>query len=202
MPNWCNNHLKVIGPKREILRFVNESKGKSPWSHDGEDENILNFYSHIPFPEGLVKGIFDDETYNRVGYKWEHSNFGCKWGACQADICSQSDNEVMYGFDTAWSPPDEWLEFVSGIYPKLTFELTYYEPGEGYRGLTRIKDGEVLEEEDFTGDEYYIWTCMNDKEEWEYMKENMEEEEVKKYERSAKRREAKIHGGHRVRSCA
>lgn len=48
-----------------------------------------------------------------------------------------------YSFQSAWSPPVEWLEKVARDYPGLYFRLKYEKTGVGFVGVATAKEGKV-----------------------------------------------------------
>ena len=46
---------------------------------------------------------------------------------------------LIYQFDTAWSPPMEFLQAVAKQLPALTCILEYEEPGMAYKGLAKFQ---------------------------------------------------------------
>ena len=117
MPNWCNNQLAVRGPAPEVQRFKEQALGHSPWeASEGTAEiepDPLNFHSLVPVPEELVKA-----GYNESAQLWEKAHWGCKWGADNTEIVEECGGYVAYAFDTAWSPPLEFLREVSRQCPR------------------------------------------------------------------------------------
>jgi hypothetical protein len=146
MPNWCSNKLTVSGPDEDVRSFVTKAVGHSPWSETPEkveaaqSAQALNFHSLVPIPDDVLAA-----GYEVAGYQWELANWGSKWGACESAIVSDWDGTVGYAFDTAWSPPLQFLERVAKHWPSLTFILEYEEGGEGFKGLAKFQ-GEAHED--------------------------------------------------------
>ncbi|MBI3852721.1 MAG: hypothetical protein HY298_20905 [Verrucomicrobia bacterium] len=139
MPNWCNNKLAVYGPHEDVKRFQEQAVGHSPW-HTGENPNVLNFHSLVPIPAAVIAA-----GYEAAGYDWERNHWGCKWGACHAEVLDEWEGHLTCAFDTAWSPPLAFLEKLGPQWPTLIFLLDYEEMGMGFKGLCKIK-GEVVED--------------------------------------------------------
>lgn len=81
-------------------------------------------------------------------YTWRLVHWGTKWDLSE-DIDVVMDykkREIVYRFDTAWSPPTAWVTGVSKKYPTLVFRLEYEESGCDFEGHVVIKRGAVLEE--------------------------------------------------------
>lgn len=75
-------------------------------------------------------------------HRWSVSNWGTKWNI-QAELHKESKCCLEYVFDSAWSPPIAFLEFVSKKFPNLEFELSYSEPGADFQGVANAKNGEL-----------------------------------------------------------
>lgn len=91
------------------------------------------------------------------GYHWCVNNWGCKWDLSLEDVML-SDCEATYWFDTAWSPPEEWLIKVAEDWPGLSFSLHFHEPGLAFAGTIDILDGTVVEQ--------YLWDANRNSEEY------------------------------------
>jgi len=123
MPNWCNNSLKITGDTKQLKSFAKKAKG------DGTDLSLDKLF---PLPKKQEKNW----------YNWCVKNWGTKWDI-EATLSVEDKYELGYGFDSAWSPPVEAFEKISKKYPKLVFWLDYDEPSMGFKGMTRIQNGEV-----------------------------------------------------------
>ena len=154
MPNWCENTLWISGDASKVKEFVEKAKGEDT------DLSLNNF---VPTPEELLTGPApnlkrDDETdeehkarmqtlKDRYGYTdwfdWRIAHWGTKWDV-QAEVnYEEGDCSAVFTFDSAWSPPIEWLEAVSRLYPELHFSLKYDEPGMTFMGCARGSQGEI-----------------------------------------------------------
>ena len=52
--------------------------------------------------------------------------------------------EVVFHFDTAWSPPTPVIKNAAERFPALTFELRYFECGDCFNGLFCCSGGAVV----------------------------------------------------------
>ena len=138
MPNWCANKLTIRGPEADVRAFKDRAVGHSPWSRPEElvnvEPNVLNFHSLVPVPDEVLKA-----GYKAAGCDWEKQNWGCKWGAYETRIIDEWEGLVMYEFNTAWSPPMEFMETVAKKRPTLLFVLEYEEPGCAFKGLAKFQ---------------------------------------------------------------
>ena len=53
------------------------------------------------------------------------------------------DDRIDISFDTAWSPPLEWLKKASKIFKNLFFRIHYKEEGMGYEGVAKVNNGKL-----------------------------------------------------------
>ena len=119
---WENNR-KVMKTREEVIeylindRFTNLEEGK---------QAIEN------------KKKYGFETW----YEWNIANWGTKWDV-KAQLTEDTETLLEYSFDSAWSPPVEWLEKVSEFYPDLHFTLRYSESGCGFKGEATAENGSI-----------------------------------------------------------
>jgi hypothetical protein len=100
----------------------------------------------------LVKGevlAYLTKTYGASGwYAWNCENWGTKWDAGDAYLAGETDEELNYSYQTAWSPALPALLKGSEKYPELTFHVTFTEEGGGFAGLREFAKGECTREVD------------------------------------------------------
>lgn len=139
MPNWCTNKLAVYGPEADVIRFKEQAVGYEPWSHiKDQEQSGLNFHSLVPIPPEVLSAGYDP-----AGYDWEVVNWGCKWGAHDAELADEWEGHLTYTFSTAWAPPVPFLANLAPHWPTLLFLLDYEELGMGFKGITKVKDAVV-----------------------------------------------------------
>ena len=115
MANWCQNQLRINGDEKEIKKFKKQAKKR-------DTDLSLNNFIKIP------------KSQEKNWYNWCIKNWGTKWDI-EAGLGGADANELFYAFDSAWSPPTEWLKKVAKKYPKLKFSLKYDEEGVGIMGV-------------------------------------------------------------------
>ena len=164
MPNWCYNSLIVSGNKETLADFVSKTIIPTDKNDDWEDErgkftfNILH-----PLPKPLEGGFSplprkegeDDTQYKeRIAenirlygaedwYEWNIQNWGTKWNASSTSIQILEDDLFHVRFNTAWSPPIEWIKKIVPMYPELEFELTFDEESYAFCGKISAIEGEI-----------------------------------------------------------
>lgn len=126
MPNWCENHFAVEGPREEMDRFVLALQ-TNPLQVEFPPK--LTFNQLHPLPE--------EEKDN--WYDWHVENWGTKWDIDNTEPYDYNFDEdaanLFYDFDTAWGPPIEFVQKISQDFPKLLFTLKYHEPGMAFAGF-------------------------------------------------------------------
>ena len=118
MPNYITNilHLKA---KREILEKI------------CPDSKTFSFALTVPYPEDQQCKYADLE----LGNNWYIKNWGTKWNAINPSVTMKTATEITLTFDTAWSPPNIWLQKIHVMFPTLRFHLVWVDedfPTSGY----------------------------------------------------------------------
>jgi len=140
MPNWCWNHLEITGEEKQLHEFVEKS------TKDKEHE--FSFNGTCPMPKTLritagthlsfmekIKRYINIKLYGHDNwYNWSIANWGTKWDACESYISHDDIDYFAVSFQTAWSPPVQWIDNIMKDFPDLSFTLEYEEPGMGFGG--------------------------------------------------------------------
>ncbi len=151
MPNWCSNSLKISGTPEEISRLINGVKRLDEYSL-----SLLDAYFPCPAelmalpsrPQSPIAEQMVEKYGFRDWYDWCCERWGTKWPEFDMEIkYEEGASSVWLDFDTAWAPPIAGYAEISKQFPGLAFELSYDEPGIGFCGDAKIKNGEV--EDDF-----------------------------------------------------
>ena len=190
MPNHCNNRLTILGPPERVKAFVAKANGAQQrykassidihwWKEacnkakaQGEeppihpnlkiDTSVFSFHQLVPIPAATMK-----KAYYPDGYQAEHRLWGVKWGAYQVKLVYSNEKGAEYEFDTAWAPPEVFLERVSYKWPDLIFVCSWAEEFPT-RGRFIARNGEISENvseetqgqkppETLNDDDYYEW---------------------------------------------
>lgn len=136
MPNWCECTLSVAGSVEEVARFKLCVSVRSP-QDVGSSPPCLSFHSLVPQPELPGDGW----------YHWRLGHWGTKWEVNGAILVIDEPEFLQYSFDTAWSPPQEWLQAIGPQFPELSFRLFYAEGGGYFAGAVSVRGDEVTSEE-------------------------------------------------------
>lgn len=147
MPNWCANELTVKGPKAEMDKFLKAAEAKAGDTENSEATS-LSLNKLVPIPKGKEDNWYD----------WNIANWGTKWDVT-AELDRIKPNHSHFSFQSAWAPPLEAFDKISKLFPKLSFELTYDEPGMAFEGDILWKKGERVKESERSEGEYTGCLC-------------------------------------------
>lgn len=138
MPNWCENSVSVTGNSDSVKKFI-----ETVSSTDEEGNNIpLSFSTIVPEPHNPK----DNPDYD--WWNWRIDNWGTKWDLDQYTNVDFGNDWVYYFFDTAWSPPIEFLNAAAKNFPDLTFEILFGEAGMWFSGNFIWQDGILVSSEE------------------------------------------------------
>ena len=144
MPNWCLNCLEVSVSSADNIHILNNFI-----EFNNSDESELDFNKLIPIPDELEGTNTNQEKnqdlINKYGYDnwydWNINNWGTKWNACEVDSNKNNEMEIIYNFQTAWSPPVPWCTTLFDKYPELNIKLEYEEPAMNFGGYLSFENG-------------------------------------------------------------
>jgi len=157
MPNWCENTLKVRGKKKDLQAFIQKLEDAKE-----KDRDICIFRTFRPMPKAYAKVTSPNrdeklasELLEKYGasdwYNWANINWGTKWGCCDTSWLYKepmnTNHDGLYDiemyYQTAWSPGDDCLEEIFQELKKLSFFLSYEEPGMGFAGTLFVREGKT-----------------------------------------------------------
>ena len=150
MPNWCANELYIASKNKHTLDAFTKKVGLKDDKPDFDFGKILPEPDYekvevLPtFPDivGDKKPVKSDHAW----WDWRVQNWGTKWDACESHICNNDINFFCVSFETAWSPPIDWIDNIMENFPDLCFELEYEEPGMGFGGLLQAQYETIWED--------------------------------------------------------
>jgi len=116
MPNWCANTVTFRHKDRAQLERI--VKG-----YNGEGL----FKEFLPTPE------------SEDWYEWNVNHWGTKWDVSDNDVIDIWDDRVSISFDTAWAPPVEFYEHITGL--GFGVDAKFWEPGMEFAGYYTSEDG-------------------------------------------------------------
>lgn len=143
MPNWCENIVSVYGPEEVLALFKERAK---------EGDVPLSFTKLYPIPEELKEDW----------YTWNVDHWGTKWDLDEGTkVIYDEPTQIIYRFDTAWSPPEALFAHASGMFPDLTFQGSYSEPGMDFSGSFVHGNAETYPEVDLPSASSFVGMGMN-----------------------------------------
>ena len=153
MPNWCSNSLLVTTiennnkeSQEQLQDFIRKAKlhayeykndDGDTIKNDGSDLSMNQLY---PMPTKLIDKQPHKDPIS--WYSWRCEHWGTKWDIT-AYLEYEDEDCIEYSFDSAWSPPNNFIEKVSKDFPLLRFRLKYEEPGMCYMGVATSVNGNL-----------------------------------------------------------
>ena len=156
MPNWCDNSIKIKGPKDKIKKIWDEAQK--------EDKGLLSAIYPMPealedttspapkegTPQPLVDG-FDN------WYDWRVQNWGTKWDITLSDgdhglkFIDHEDGEAEINgwFMSAWSPPTGVMDKLLDDHNDIDVSMYYYEGGCDFMGCWDNGDDDCYAPSDY-----------------------------------------------------
>ena len=177
MPNWCMNRCVFSGPQAELTQLLNTMHGEAEvfdfskvmpmpaalrdihtggnkidgvdytaWRTEGEGDAAKSVGLST---EDLL--ALQEEYGASDWYEWANEHWGTKWGACDSEV-EEDAEQLTYDFNTAWGPPEPFLNILSAKFPTLRLLHMYAEPGASFGGTVRYVNGEQVEHESACGE--------------------------------------------------
>ena len=124
--------LRSWMPMPETYKTMDTTNAKRQQNKDESDEDYQKYCEEY---DAAVK--YQDDTYGVVGwYDYNLKTLGTKWdiqiNEFEPNCCIGEQSFVTFSFLTAWCPPDAWLKTLIEEFPKLTFDLSAFEPGNAF----------------------------------------------------------------------
>ena len=168
MPNWVDNVLTIKGEPQDIKKLKEQLAQPYSETIDSFDtttkqmvRQVINhdepfsFWNIVRPPEDKMDeyhtahGWSNGQETGRTPfnwYNWNLSNWGCKWDASQPQLSTDRETELVYTFNTPWSPPEAVMFSLSEQYPNTDMWLRYEEE-QGWGGVDHFINGEQETEE-------------------------------------------------------
>lgn len=167
MPNWVLSELIIRGSPEKLKEFVEYNK----YTDEDGDIRLLSADKYIPIPEDMLYGKCNDcgfkskdikecgqecpncgskntkDWYNNGGYEWCVDHWGSKWNF--VDVKMEEDDgesgEIIYNFNTAWSPMLPVIKAMSIKFMDLTFIYKVEEEAHSFMGYYVATKGCIQE---------------------------------------------------------
>ena len=136
---------KEIHYSNPVFAFWNIVAPTDLESYYGEEKHKTDL-------KDFVNSFNNAVAKNDNWYYWNLRNWGCKWDVAVQDgenwtdtRCEWTDaGDLMYHFNTPWSPAIEAITKLSSQFPTLEFDLEFEEE-QGWGGSMSLSDGEIVE---------------------------------------------------------
>ena len=154
--------IKAYWPMPEALEGTQSPSPDSPEPHPNWANLLAKGEMTQEWHDELVakrKEAWErnQQAMAEIGYAnwldWALANWGTKWSEYDlAYLNADSDSPVCddgsygYRFSTAWSPCERAIRNISTLFPTLTFQVIYDEPGMCFAGGFIYRNGELLAE--------------------------------------------------------
>ena len=153
MPNYSHNKLIIVKKDSEPSGLEFDKFISDNLINESESENmVLTFEGLMPVPKELMiktpqynedekeKAEINLKKYGaKDWYDWCVEHWGTKWNA-QTNKIKKTNNQISIYFDTAWAPPEPWLDKIAITYPNLEFEFHCSEESGSFDGKGIVKD--------------------------------------------------------------
>jgi hypothetical protein len=153
MPNWCFNNLTLRHSDSDAIKKLCDAynsgetmQGIVPCPQELRDTMSGCHPAGTPEQTALERRYVENtEKYGAADwYDWCLEKWGTKWDFGRRDgddfLSPDSDGAVRVQFETAWSPPIAFYEYLRQI--GYTVEAYYAEPGVGFCGSFDNESGE------------------------------------------------------------
>jgi hypothetical protein len=157
MPNYITNVLDVTGSWSQVKLFKKKVSRRNKGKKNSYDPDwIFDFEGTVPMPKSMhidcpahtneEKKIYAENRIKyRAGdwYEFGIKYFGTKWNACNAEQPEEIPDGFRFRFNTAWSPPSQWIEATAKQFPDLKFQDRWIDEGGGAGNIEVWTDGET-----------------------------------------------------------
>jgi len=202
MPNWITNILDVTGNTKDVKAFRNkiyklETATEKSWNHEiGDIYPVVDFNGTVPRPAEFETTTspcskeeeeLQAELIKKYGagnwYDWSVRFWGVKWNAGHADKVEKIECGLRFRFDTAWSPPIQWIYTTAQQFPSLKFIDHWLDEGGGCGQSTiYYEDGVVFrDDEESSEHNFRIEFDNNYKDEYELITKGKYKDVLEKY---------------------
>jgi hypothetical protein len=162
MPNWCDNSIKIKGPKDKIKKIWDEAQKEDKgllsaiYPMPNELEGTTSPSSSAKKPQPMIEG-FDN------WYDWRVQNWGTKWDITLSDgdhglkFIDHKDGEAEINgwFMSAWAPPTGVMDKLLDDHNDIDVSMYYYEGGCDFAGhYDNGSDTEVVPSEEGKSDDW------------------------------------------------
>lgn len=135
MPNWCNTSYVVTGDENEVCDLYEKMR-----SLEEREESLVE--------NGFGKTWLGN-LVTLLGGDWNTVYCRGEWEYIEKDEDGEGNVILRFSVTSAWSDPDDTINFLKRKYPSLAFYFIAEEPGMGYYATNDV-------EGDFFPERYYF----------------------------------------------
>jgi hypothetical protein len=158
MPNWCSNSGHIKG-EPTVIKTLWDIIHAGSMESDGHDARpaITALRPCPPDLTGTMSGFMSEENEEyaewvkqqesnkeKYGYAdwygWCVDNWGTKWTPDFSFEMSSCGTTISFQGDSAWSPPEELMRYITETYPVMV-EMSYIEESMGFVGCSIFHKG-------------------------------------------------------------
>ena len=146
MPNWCHNRVSFYAEnEQDVSKLKRIFESETPFNEiipSPDWKNTPNEKGELPVEElhrndkGEVMCAswnFPDGTNDDRWYHWNISNWGVKWDINKQEV-DEDDGWFELNFETPWGPPNEIYDRLVELFPDVSINWFYDEPGMQFAG--------------------------------------------------------------------
>ena len=152
MPNWCNNTIRLTGPKEKIKSIFDKAKESNQFLQQLHPMPTQLEGTTSPAPvDGEPQPLVDGHDN---WYDWRVDNWSTKWDVDMDGLELSDDGTTISGwFDSAWAPPIGAYEHFLTENEDCSISSLYYEGGMDFAGKWEDFADMTVTPGDFTADE-------------------------------------------------
>ena len=150
MPNWCSNHITIIGKRKDLIKIQDKME-----------------YKDNPFSCEKVLPSKDAPANMALADYW-----GSKWDTCDTSLTGSVDKipnslefikgkafkeeikDITYFYNTAWSPVSLVIAELARQHPDVYIIEEFEEEGMEFRAIVEYMGGKEIRYLDLPLDEY------------------------------------------------
>lgn len=136
MPNWVRSEIAISGDRAELDRFIELARNDNYYHQEEDPKDRVTLFD---FGKFMPRPAEEDDNW----YDWNCENWGTKWNAKFVELDNDSEELIIYRFETAWNRiSDQLWEDIKSKFPTLDFSFVAIEEGGFFWSRTE-DNGEI-----------------------------------------------------------
>lgn len=145
MPNWVRSELAISGDRAELDRFIELARNDNYYHEEEDPKDRITFFD---FGKFMPRPAEEEDNW----YDWNCENWGTKWNAKFVELDNDSEEIIIYRFETAWNRiSDQLWQDIKSKFPRLDFSFVATEEGGFF--WSRTEDNGEIENYSFPSTE-------------------------------------------------